>query len=40
MVLINISTPEQCFRVQEDRNEPSRQMPTRHESIGEDVENA
>ncbi|RLW03228.1 hypothetical protein DV515_00006610 [Chloebia gouldiae] len=25
---------------QEDRNEPSRQMPTRHESIGEDVENA
>ncbi|XP_077646781.1 cell surface A33 antigen [Lonchura striata] len=26
--------------VQEDRNEPSRQMPTRHESIGEDVENA
>ncbi|KAM4904619.1 cell surface A33 antigen [Sylvia borin] len=24
----------------EDRNEPSRQMPTRHESIGEDVENA
>ncbi|XP_041336235.1 cell surface A33 antigen [Pyrgilauda ruficollis] len=25
--------------VQEDRNEPSRQMPTRHESAGEDMEN-
>uniref|UniRef100_A0A8C5T472 Glycoprotein A33 n=1 Tax=Malurus cyaneus samueli TaxID=2593467 RepID=A0A8C5T472_9PASS len=40
LVLINISTPEQCFRVQEDRHEPSRQMPTRDESIEENVENA
>lgn len=40
MVLIDISIPEQCFREQEDRNEPSRQMPTRHESTEEDVENA